>query len=66
MVVLDVYIPTGKLGVMLKDGIDVGGFVTVIEILEGSQMFGELMESITGAGMSLGLPIYQLSMICFV
>jgi hypothetical protein len=46
MVVLDVYIPTGKLGVILKDGIDVGGFVTVVEILEGSQMFGELMESV--------------------
>lgn len=56
MVVLDVYIPTGKLGVMLKDGVDVGGVVTVIQILEGSQMFGEPMESITGAGMSLGLP----------
>jgi hypothetical protein len=24
----------------------VGGFVTVVEILEGSQMFGELMESV--------------------
>jgi hypothetical protein len=46
MVVLDVYIPTGKLGVILKDGIDVGGFVTVVEILEGSQMFGELMASV--------------------
>eukprot|EP00980_Cylindrotheca_fusiformis_P022149 scaffold9047_cov131-Cylindrotheca_fusiformis.AAC.4 len=42
MTIVEVYAPSGRLGVMLKDGVEVGSVIKVVNVLEGSQMFGKL------------------------